>query len=181
MQVDVSKNQGFAFSYTTSSGKNLSFAMFDKQEASLSKNDNSTSLSLTREYGYSFSYSGSKLTQEDLAEIKNAMQDVSPIIDEFLQNSKVGDMNPKEMISSAMKIANLLPNSSSEDVNNATLDSLANKFNELLNKNKSDIPEQNADMLKDSKDLFDEVIKNMKEKLQELQNKQNSNSLGFYA
>ena len=109
------------------------------------------------------------------------MQDVSPIIDEFLQNSKVGDMNPKEMISSAMKIANLLPNSSSEDVNNATLDSLANKFNELLNKNKSDIPEQNANMLKDSKDLFDEVIKNMKEKLQELQNKQNSNSLGFYA
>ena len=136
MQIDASKSQGFAFSYTTSSGKNLSFAMFDKSELSVSKDASSTSLSLTREYGYSFSYEGSKLTNEDLAEIKNAMQELSPSINEFLQSSKVGEMNPREVISSAMKMADLLPSSSDENFTQASFSSLANKINELLNKNK---------------------------------------------
>ncbi|WP_297195362.1 ATP-binding protein [uncultured Campylobacter sp.] len=183
MQVDVSKNQGFAFSYTTSSGKSLSFAMFDKAEASISKDESSSSLSLKREYGYSFSYEGSKLTDEDLAEIKNAMKEVAPQIDEFLQNSKVSQMNPKEIISSAMSIANLLPSSSDENKMNATLDSLADKISELLNKNKSPILAENENMLKASKDLFDEVMQIMRDKIKQAKESEEKdlNSLNLYA
>ncbi len=177
MQIDASKSQGFAFSYTTSSGKNLSFAMFDKSELSVSKDASSTSLSLTREYGYSFSYEGSKLTNEDLAEIKNAMQELSPSINEFLQSSKVGEMNPREVISSAMKMADLLPSSSDENFTQASFSSLANKINELLNKNKSDIQAQNQKMLEDSKSLFDEILRQIRQRLEEPK----KDELGFYA
>lgn len=168
MQVDASKNQNFSFSYTTSSGKSLSLSMYDNQSASVSKDNEGASLSLRREYGFSFSFQGSKLTQSDVAEIKDAMKEVEPLISEFMQNSKVGELKPKDFIESAMNIANLLPASSDENKQNATLDSLVSRFDKLLNKQAEGLDTgAKANLLEDSKKLLEEVLKKMQEKLEE--------------
>ncbi len=101
MQIEATNNQNIGFSYTTSSGKSLSLSMFDNQSASYSKENGSASLSLRREYGFSFTFEGSKLTQTDIAEIKDAMKNVEPLINDFLQNSKVSELT-QETLSKAL-------------------------------------------------------------------------------
>ena len=147
MQIEATNNQNIGFSYTTSSGKSLSLSMFDNQSASYSKENGSASLSLRREYGFSFTFEGSKLTQTDIAEIKDAMKNVEPLINDFLQNSKVSELNPKDFIQSAMQMADILPTPSDENKLNATMDSLVSKFDQLLKQNQSNDSTQNAKML----------------------------------
>ncbi|NDJ26770.1 ATP-binding protein [Campylobacter sp. MIT 12-8780] len=175
MQVDASKNQNLAFSYTTSSGKNLSMTMFDNQSVSYTQEGDKQSLNLRREYGFSFSYQGSQLTQQDLDEIQNAMKEIEPLISDFLESSKVGDLKPKDFIQNAMKIANLLPTPSDENTANATMSSLVDKFNSLIKEHQSSLPQENTNMLEDSKKLIEEILEKIQEKLkeqqQELQNK----------
>lgn len=188
MQIQASNSQNFGFSYTTTSGKSLSLSMFDNQSASYNKENNAQSISLRREYGFHFTYEGSQLTQDDIAEIKNAMKDVEPLINDFLQSSKVSELNPKDFIQSAMQIANILPSSSDENKQNATMNNLVGKFDELLKRNQSNDATQNANMLEDSKKLIDEILARLEEQKRELlqntqENKQekDKNALGFYA
>lgn len=187
MQIEASNSQNFGFSYTTTSGKSLSLSMFDNQSASYNKDGDSQSLSLRREYGFHFTYEGSKLTEADIAEIKDALKDVEPLINDFLQSSKVGELNPKDFIQSAMQIANILPTSSDENKQNATMDSLISKFDELLNRNQSNDATQNANMLKDSKKLIDEILARMQEQMRELlqenqaDKEKDKNALNLYA
>ena len=180
MQIDASKNQNFSFSYTTSSGKNLSLSMFDNQSASLSDEQNSKSLSLKRQYGFSFTFEGSKLTQNDIDEIKTAMKEVEPTLNEFMQNSKVGELKPKDFIESAMKIANLLPNSEDENKQNATLSSLVNLVDKTLKQNQSSVQSENVNLLEDSKKLFEEILEQMRKRLEEQnKEKQEENGVNF--
>ena len=190
MQVAASNAQNFGFSYTTSSGKSLSLSLYDNQSASYSQENGSASLSLRREYGFSFTYQGSKLTQDDIAEIQEAMKDVEPLINDFLQSSKVGELNPKDFIQSAMQIADILPTPSDENALNATMDSLVGKFDQLLKQNQTSDTATNASMLEDSKKLIDEILERLKKQMQELlqegsdanlQNLESKNLLGFYA
>lgn len=185
VQIQASSSQNFGFSYTTTSGKSLSLSMFDNQSVSYSKENNAQSISLKREYGFHFTYEGSKLTQDDISEIKDAMKDVEPLLNDFLQSSKVGELNPKDFIQSAMQIANILPSSSDENKQNATMNSLVGKFDELLKRHQSQDATQNANMLEDSKKLIDEILARIEEQKRELlqntQDKQNKNALGFYA
>ena len=109
MQIDASKNQSFSMDYTTKSGKHLALSMYDNQSVSYANNEEGKTLNLKRQYGFSFTFEGSKLTQNDLDEIKNAMKEVEPMIKDFLANSKVGELKPKEIIESAMQMANVLP------------------------------------------------------------------------
>ena len=165
MQIEATNNQNIGFSYTTSSGKSLSLSMFDNQSASYSKENGSASLSLRREYGFSFTFEGSKLTQTDIAEIKDAMKNVEPLINDFLQNSKVSELNPKDFIQSAMQMADILPTPSDENKLNATMDSLVSKFDQLLKQNQSNDSTQNAKMLEDSKKLIEEVLARLRQQM----------------
>ncbi len=185
MQVDAGKSQNFGMDYTTKSGKHLSFSMFDKQSVSYNKSEDGQSLSLRRQYGFSFTYEGSKLTQEDLNEIKEAMKEIEPMIQEFLANSKVGELNPQKIIESAMQMANLLPTPKDENQQNAVMDNFTNKLESLLKQNQSPDKEQNLSMLKDAKSLIEEVLKQMRKQLEEnlnkIQNKNEDGSFNFYA
>lgn len=188
MQIDVSKNQNFSLDYTTKSGKKLSLDMYDNQNINYAKDENSKSLSLKREYGFSFTFEGSKLTQNELDEIKGAMKEVEPMIQEFLANSKVGELQPKDFIQSAMQMANVLPTPKDENHQNAIMNSFTNKLENLLNKNQTPNAEQNSSLLEDSKKLLDEVLEQMKkqlEKAQEKANEQNAtqkdSNFDFYA
>lgn len=185
MQIESSSNQNFGFSYTTSSGKNLSLSMFDRQSASYSNDGENQSLSLRRQYGFSFSYQGSQLTQADMAEIKDAMKEVQPILDKFLQNSKVGQLNPQDFIQNAMQVANILPSANNENKQNATMDRLVSTFDQALRQNQSEDPKQNTTMLEDSKRLIDEIRQIFQKQLQALQDENKDtnkfkNTFGFY-
>lgn len=184
MQVDASKNQNFAMDYTTKSGKHLSFSMFDNQSVSYNKNEEGQSLSLKRQYGFSFTYEGSKLTEADLNEIKDAMKDVEPMIQDFLANSKVGNLNPKEIIENAMQMANILPSPKDENHQNAIMDKFTNTLENLLKQNQTTNKDQNLSMLEDSKNLLEEILKQMQKQLEEnlkTQNKKDDGSFDFYA
>ncbi|MCH5336462.1 MAG: ATP-binding protein [Campylobacter sp.] len=184
MQVDASKNQNFAMDYTTKSGKHLSFSMFDNQSVSYNKNEEGQSLSLKRQYGFSFTYEGSKLTEADLNEIKDAMKDVEPMIQDFLANSKVGNLNPKEIIENAMQMANILPSPKDENHQNAIMDKFTNTLENLLKQNQTTNKDQNFSMLEDSKNLLEEILKQIQKQLEEnlkTQNKKDDGSFDFYA
>ncbi len=179
MQVDVSKNQNFSMDYTTKSGKYIALSMYDNQSISYTNNEEGKSLNLKRQYGFSFTFEGSKLTQNDLDEIKNAMKEVEPIIKDFLANSKVGELKPKEFIESAMQIANVLPIPNDENHQNAIMDNFTNKLSDLLKQNQTNDKDINSSMLKDSKKLVDEVLEQMKKQLQkqEVNTKNNTESI----
>lgn len=180
--MQINTNQNFALDYTTKSGKHLSFSMYDKADMSL--NADEKSLSLKRQYGFSFSYEGSKLTQNDLDEIKNAMKEVEPLIKDFLENSKVKELKPKEIITSALKIANLLPTPKDENHKNAIANQLTNKIDDLINQNKTP-KDKDSSLLEDSKKLMDEILKFMQEQLdkqmKEANKTKDANNLNFYA
>lgn len=171
MQVSADKNQNFNFSYTTSSGKNLSLSMFDNQSSSVLRDENGISLSLRKEYGFSFSYEGSRLSETDLAEIKNAFKEVEPLMNEFLESSKVGELEPKDFIKTAMKMADVLPTPSDENNKNAILDNALSSFDKLLGRQTNVTSDQKTQMLEDSKTLFEELRKMLEEQLQKLQEK----------
>ncbi|MBZ7954613.1 ATP-binding protein [Campylobacter sp. W0018] len=185
MQIDASKNQSFSMDYTTKSGKHLSLSMYDNQ--SLNYNDkDGKQLSLKHQYGFSFTFEGSKLTQNDMDEIKNAMKDVEPMLNNFLANSKVGELKPKELIQTAMQIADVLPTPKDENHKNAIASNLTNKLDSLLKQNQTNNKDVNASMLEDSKKLLDEVLEQMKKQLkkqQEQNNKENKekDGLNLYA
>lgn len=181
MQVDAIKNQNFAMDYTTKSGKHLSFSMFDNQSVSYNKNEEGQSLSLRRQYGFSFTYEGSKLSEQDLNEIKDAMKKVEPMIQEFLKDSKVGELNPQETIQKAMQIANILPNAKDENHQNAIMDNFTNKLENLLKQNQTKDTNQKLSMLEDSKNLLEEVLKQMRKKQENLNKAEEDNkSFDFY-
>lgn len=187
MQIDASKNQNFSMDYTTKSGKHLSLSMYDNQNVNYSNNEDRKSLSLKRQYGFSFTFEGSKLTQNDLDEIKNAMKEVEPMLKNFLANSKVGELKPKEIIQTAMQIADVLPTPNDENHQNATMNNLTNKLENLLKQNQSDNKDTNMSMLEDSKKLLEEVLEQMKKQLEKQQEqnakdkKDQNNGLNFYA
>lgn len=175
MQIDASKNQSFSMDYTTKSGKHLALSMYDNQSVSYANNEEGKTLNLKRQYGFSFTFEGSKLTQNDLDEIKNAMKEVEPMIKGFLANSKVGELKPKEIIESAMQIANILPTPNDENHQNAIMSNLTNKLSDLLKQNQTSDKNTNASMLEDSKKLLDEVLEQMKKRLEKQQEKAKEN------
>ncbi|XAK03167.1 intracellular survival protein CiaI [Campylobacter coli] len=171
MQIDASKNQSFSMDYTTKSGKYLALSMYDNQSLSYTNDEDGKSLNLKRQYGFSFTFEGSKLTQADLDEIKNAMKEVEPMIKDFLANSKVGELKPKEIIESAMQMANVLPTPKDENHQNAIMNNFTNKLSDLLKQNQSNDKDINASMLEDSKKLLDEVLEQMRKQLEKQQEK----------
>lgn len=184
MQIGASRSQNFAMDYTTKSGKHLAFSMFDNQSVSYDRNEERQTLSLRRQYGFSFSYEGSKLTREDLDEIQRAMKEVEPAIQEFLANSKVAELNPKEVIENAMQIANILPSPRDENHQNAIMSNFTDRLESLFRQNQTQDRSQNLTMLEHSKALLDEVLKQVRKQLEEnlskTQDKKNDGSLDFY-
>lgn len=180
MHIEASKNQNFSVDYTTKSGKRLSLNMFDRQNVHYSSDEKGKSLSFVREYGFNFSFEGSRLSALELDEIKNAMKDVKDLLQDFLQNSKLKELNPKSIIENAMKISHLLPKPSDENHQNAIMNHLVNQFDAQLNRNKTSNANQNIKMLQDGKKLIDEIFHQIRKDLKKSHTKSEKNS-AFYA
>lgn len=163
MQIEAARDQNFSMDLRTKSGKRLNFSAFERQNLSYESDENGRSLSLRRQYGFSFSFEGSKLTKSELDEIEEAMKNVEPLLQNFLQSSKVGELDPKGIIERAMGIADILPKPSSKNHQGAIMDSLVGKLDSMLRK----IPSMDStSLLEDSKKLIDEVFQQIKKRLE---------------
>ncbi|WP_139453877.1 ATP-binding protein [Campylobacter armoricus] len=182
MQISNYNSQNFSMDIKTKNGNHLSFSMYDKKEAKLDKDGNSASLSLRNQFGFSFSYSGSKLTQDEINEIKDAVAKIQPQIDEFMKNSRVGTLKPKELITTAMKIGNALPEPKDEEHKKATLHELFNTMDKSLNKEiaKTDLDDIKKQIFQDSTKLLEEIWEQYNKQKQKNE-EENNKEFGFYA
>ncbi|MCR6590814.1 ATP/GTP-binding protein [Campylobacter insulaenigrae] len=180
MQISSLNSQSFSMDIKTKSGNQLSFSMYDEKEAKFKQEGNSTSLSLKSQFGFSFSYSGTKLSEDDIKEIKDAVAKVQPQIDEFMKNSRVGSLKPKELIATAMNITNVLPQPKSEEHKKATLHELLNTMDKNLKQemNKTDLKDVKVQIFQDSAKLLEEIWKDYNK---QQENKENNKEFGFYA
>ncbi|EAJ6136187.1 ATP-binding protein [Campylobacter lari] len=181
MQISSYNSQNFSMDIKTKNGNHLSFSMYDKKEAKLDKDGNSASLSLRNQFGFSFSYSGTKLSQEEIEEIKEAVAKVQPQIDEFMKNSRVGTLKPKELITTAMKIGDALPEPKNEEHKKATLHELFNTMDKSLNKemNKTNLEDIKKQIFQDSTKLLEEIWEQYNK--QKEQKEKDNKEFGFYA
>ncbi|WP_291950686.1 ATP-binding protein [Campylobacter sp.] len=177
MQISSLNSQNFSMDIKTKSGNQLSFSMYDEKEAKLKQEGNSTSLSLKSQFGFSFSYSGTKLSEDDIKEIKDAVAKVQPQIDEFMKNSRVGSLKPKELITTAMSITDVLPQAKNEEHKKATLHELLNTMDKSLKQemNKTDLKDVKTQIFQDSAKLLEEIWKDYNKE------KENNKEFGFYA
>ncbi|AJC84288.1 invasion antigen I [Campylobacter peloridis] len=182
MQISSLNSQSFSMDIKTKSGNQLSFSMYDKKEAKFEKDGDLASLNLRNQFGFSFSYTGTKLTQDDINEIKEAVAKIQPQIDEFMKNSRVGSLKPKELITTAMKIGNALPESKTNEHKKATLHELLNTMDKSLKQemNKTNLADIKKQIFQDSAKLLEEIWKQY-ENQEKKKEEENNKEFGFYA
>lgn len=158
-QISNLSMNNFNFNFKTSSGDNISLSMYDNKSMDLksSKNTNSqtTELTLTHAYGYSFKYEGNGLDQNDIKEINEALKEIKPTLDKFLQNIKDGEkFTNANYTNLANEIKNMLPEIKNENHKNMISNNVLNLFDDLLKQNRAD-----ENMLKNANKLFENLLK----------------------
>ena len=90
------------------------------------KNTQTSELTLSHKYGYKFEFKSNGLSQQDKLEIAKALEDITPKIDEFINNE-----NQKNAIGSSVLdlFNNLLKQNKADE---KTLQSSKNLFDEIL-------------------------------------------------
>lgn len=90
------------------------------------KNTQTSELTLSHKYGYKFEFKSNGLSQQDKLEIAKALEDITPKIDEFINNK-----NQKNAIGSSVLdlFNNLLKQNKADE---KTLQSSKNLFDEIL-------------------------------------------------
>lgn len=161
MQTNKMSNlsmNNFDFNFKTSSGDNISLSMYDNKSMNLKSSKSSslevTELTLTHEYGYNFKYEGNGLDQNDIKEINEAMKDIKPMMEKFLQNVKDGEkFGNTNYTNLANEIKNMLPEIKNENHKNMISDNVLKLFDDLLKQNKAD-----ENMLKNANKLFENLL-----------------------
>lgn len=92
----VSLNQSsaynsFDFSMQTSDGDKISLNMYDNRSSETKRDGSSLSMSLTHSYGYEFSYRGNGLSEQDMSEIEEALKEVRPMLERYMERVEESD------------------------------------------------------------------------------------------
>lgn len=120
----------FDFKFKTSSGDEIKLSMYNNKSLEYKKqsdkNTQTSELTLSHKYGYKFEFKSNGLSQQDKLEIAKALEDITPKIDEFINNE-----NQKNAIGSSVLdlFDNLLKQNKADK---KTLQSSKNLFDETL-------------------------------------------------
>ncbi|MDD7599881.1 MAG: ATP/GTP-binding protein [Campylobacter sp.] len=120
----------FDFRFKTSSGDEINLSMYNNKSLEYKKqsdkNTQTSELTLSHKYGYKFEFKSNGLSQQDKLEIAKALEDITPKIDEFINNK-----NQKNAIGSSVLdlFNNLLKQNKADE---KTLQSSKNLFDEIL-------------------------------------------------
>ncbi|ANE36261.1 hypothetical protein CIG11343_1248 [Campylobacter iguaniorum] len=149
------------FSFKTSSGDEINLSMYDNKSLSYknttTKNQSTTELTLSHQYGYSFEFKSNGITEQDMKEIKKAIEDLTPKIDDFMKNVQKNEPFSDQTITNlANSIKKELPDYQNQNEKNLVSSNLLDLFDNLLEKNKADMK-----LLQNSKKLFDEIQKQL--------------------
>jgi hypothetical protein len=146
-----------SFSFTTSSGDTIDFSSY--KEASLkssSKNDDSGSTKtteLTLSAGYKFHYSGDGIDANDMKEIQDAINKISPDMKDFMQSSGSKDILGRELENLASTTVNKLPQLSNQDSKEMLKDKFLSNLDDIFK-----MFDQNQKSLDNSKRLLDKIF-----------------------
>ena len=146
----------FNFKFKTSSGDEISLSMFDNVEKDVSYKRGigfiSAEYSLKHTYGYEFHYKGNGLDANDLKEIKEAIKKIKPLFEKFLKSKE----SHEKMISNvAHNLKSLLPKPKDDNHLNMIKSHTVNAFDEVLKNMKTTLEE-----LEKTKKLFDKLFDN---------------------
>ena len=120
----------FDFKFKTSSGDEINLSMYNNKSLEYKKqsdkNTQTSELALSHKYGYKFEFKSNGLSQQDKLEIAKALENITPNIDELINNK-----NQKNAIGSSVLdlFNNLLKQNKADE---KTLQSSKNLFDEIL-------------------------------------------------
>ena len=120
----------FDFKFKTSSDDEINLSMYNNKSLEYKKqngkNTQTSELTLSHKYGYKFEFKNNGLSQQDKLEIAKALEDITPKIDELINNEK-----QKNTIGSSVLdlFNNLLKQNKADE---KTLQSSKNLFDEIL-------------------------------------------------
>lgn len=151
----------FDFKFKTSSGDEINLSMYNNKSLEYKKqsdkNTQTSELTLSHQYGYKFEFKSNGLSQQDKLEIAKALEDITPKIDEFIkQADKNAPFSNYAITNLANSIKKDLPQIKNENQKNAISSNVLDLFDNLLKQNKA-----NEKTLQSSKNLFDEILKQL--------------------
>ena len=120
----------FDFKFKTSSGDEINLSVYNNKSLEYKKqsdkNTQTSELTLSHQYGYKFEFKSNGLSQQDKLEIAKALENITPNIDEFINNE-----NQTNTIGSSVLdlFNNLLKQNKADE---KTLQSSKNLFDEIL-------------------------------------------------
>ena len=120
----------FDFKFKTSSGDEINLSVYNNKSLEYKKqsdkNTQTSELALSHKYGYKFEFKSNGLSQQDKLEIAKALEDITPKIDELINNK-----NQKNAIGSSVLdlFNNLLKQNKADE---KTLQSSKNLFDDML-------------------------------------------------
>ncbi len=164
--MNVNYNQSayndFSFKFKTSSGDSIDLSMYDNKELSFSeeksKNMTKQRFSLTHAYGYKFAYKGNGIDAQDQKEIDEALKQIQPKLQEFMNNAKnTGIPSPKELLNTVTDIKHELPTPKNDDQKAYLHDNILKLIDKHLQKHFPD-----EEVLKSAKMLFDKFNEQMR-------------------
>ena len=148
----------FEFKFTTSDGDKIDLKLSDSIEASSTyKRDGNTlseEFTLKHKFGYEFHYEGNGLSKQDKKEIKEAFKKIKPLLEKFLKEK---DANDKVMANVSHHLKSLLPAVKDNNHLSALKNEGVKTFDEVLKNIKASLEELNK-----AKELFDRLFDNSK-------------------
>lgn len=159
-KIGYASSANIAFSFQTSSGDTIELDMYSAKSMEYSKEENnaqsSESFSFAAKEGYRFKFKTNGLSEQDKAEIAEAMKKIEPIVDRFVKESGANSFlrEPLDMIASS--IQNELPKPKDENTKRALSSSLVRLFDDSLKKS-----EKPSDIFEDMRKLLDKILKNI--------------------
>lgn len=159
-KIGYSNSSNLAFSFRTSSGDTIDIDMYSAKSLEYSKEEDGgysgESISFAAKEGYRFKFQTNGLSEQDKAEIADAMKKIEPIVNKFVEGNNANSFlrEPLDMIASS--IQGELPKPKDDNAKNALSSSLVDLFDDSLKKS-----EKPSDIFENMKKLLDKILKNI--------------------
>lgn len=167
--LGYASSANLGFSFQTSSGDKIDLELYSKKQLAYSKEESngqsSEAVSFASQEGYRFKFETNGLTEQDKAEIAEAMKKIEPSIQKFMSENETDSFLREPLDVIAANIKNELPKPKDENGKNALSASVVDLFDNSLKKAK-----EPQDIFADMKKLLDKILR-------DIQNPQNL----FYA
>jgi hypothetical protein len=155
-----SSSANLGFSFKTSSGDTIDLELYSKKQLDYSKEEGSSgskeALSFASKEGYKFKFQTNGLSEQDKAEIADAMKKIEPAVQKFMSDNQAGSFLKEPLDVIATSIKNELPKPKDQNTKNALSASVVGLFDNSLKK-----AAEPKDVFEDMKKLLDKILKNI--------------------